>query len=99
MSQCTRADRYSRYNWTKACPSAAQTGRIATVRHAAVLEGREGIRKAQTIKLSQHIKAYVAQTEKASRATDWRLDFNPEWLNASATSRMTISTKAGTLAS
>ena len=44
-----------------------QAQRIATVRQAAVLEGREGLRKTKTIKLSEHIKAYVAFTAKTNK--------------------------------
>ena len=46
-----------------------QAQRIATVRQAAVLEGREGLRKTRTIKLSEHIKHYTAHTAKANRTS------------------------------
>jgi integrase len=46
-----------------------QAQRIATVRQAAVLEGREGLRKARSVKLSEHIKAYVAFTAKTNRTS------------------------------
>ena len=44
-----------------------QAQRIATVRQAAVLEGREGLRKTKTIKFSEHIKGYLAFTTKTNR--------------------------------
>ena len=42
---------------------------IAAVRQAAVLEGREGIRRDRGVKLSEHIKAYVAYTTKTNRTS------------------------------
>ena len=46
-----------------------QAQRIAAVRQAAVLEGREGIRRDRGVKLSEHIKAYVAYTKKTNRTS------------------------------
>ena len=43
--------------------------RIAVKRHAAILEGREGLRQPKPILLSEHIKAYVAHTAKANRSS------------------------------
>ena len=41
--------------------------RIATKHRAAVLESREGLRPIKPVKLTEHVKAYVAHTEKANR--------------------------------
>ena len=44
--------------------------RIASKRRIAVLEGREGLRRPKPIKLSEHVKAYVAHTLKTNRSSD-----------------------------
>lgn len=46
-----------------------QAQRIAAVRQAAVLEGREGLRRAGGVKLSVHIKEYLAHTAKKNRTS------------------------------
>jgi integrase len=43
--------------------------RIATKHRAAVLEGREGLRPIKPVKLSAHVKAYLAHTEKTNRTS------------------------------
>jgi hypothetical protein len=43
--------------------------RIAIKRHAAALEGREGLQRLKSIRLSEHVKAYVAHTAKSNRTS------------------------------
>jgi hypothetical protein len=51
------------------CANRLAAQRVATVRQAAVIEGREGIRKDRGPKLSEHIKDYVAHTAKKNRTS------------------------------
>lgn len=46
-----------------------QAQRIAAVRQAAILEGREGIRQDRGVKLSDHIRDYSAHTAKKNRSS------------------------------
>ena len=46
-----------------------QAQRIASVRQAAILEGREGIRRDRGMKLSAHIRDYTAHTAKKNRSS------------------------------
>jgi integrase len=42
---------------------------IAEKRHIGILEGREGLRQPKPVKLSEHVKAYVAHTGKTNRSS------------------------------
>jgi integrase len=42
---------------------------VAEKRHIAILEGLEGLRQPKPVKLSQHVKAYVAHTGKTNRSS------------------------------
>jgi integrase len=44
-------------------------GRIAAKRQTAVLEGREGLSRVKPVRLSAHVTAYLAHTEKANRTS------------------------------